>query len=334
MYKRQILEGVNVVVLDPTRQWSGIVSPASGPVLRRFDRFGIPRELARGFPARVILPGDEGGIELPEDLGELFRGCAVISMRGVGDAERCRVASEVLRYAYETHDKESDKLRTLLVLEEAHSFLPENVSPEAREEAVRVRNWIDRIAREMRKYGLNLLLITQSLSDFRREARMVRETTNTKFFMRSRDRAELQYISDYVSPETADMVRGLGPGEAVVVSPFMDPVRFAVRPPLSRVGELSDEEAEALQEAMRGREEFLRRLELISSREEVEERVLWLAREYERAGRQLIVKDLEEELGMSRRRVLEIVRRMEERGLIRTRKLRKRGRPRAIIPVD
>jgi len=255
-------------------------------------------------------------------------------MRGGGDAERCRVASEGLRYAYETHDKESDKLRTLLVLEEAHSFLPENVSPEAREEAVRVRNWIDRIAREMRKYGLNLLLITQSLSDFRREARMVRETTNTKFFMRSRDRAELQYISDYVSPETADMVRGLGPGEAVVVSPFMDPVRFAVRPPLSRVGELSDEEAEALQEAMRGREEFLRRLELISSREEVEERVLWLAREYERAGRQLIVKDLEEELGMSRRRVLEILKRMEERGLIRTRKLKKRGRPRAIIPVD
>ena len=95
------------------------------------------------------------------------------------------VASRVLRYAYEMHDRESDRLKTLIVLEEAHSFLPENVSPDAKGEAVEVRNWIDRISREMRKYGLNLLLITQSLSDFRREARIVREATNTKFFMRA-----------------------------------------------------------------------------------------------------------------------------------------------------
>ena len=66
----------------------------------------------------------------------------------------------------------------------------------------------------------------------------------------------------------------------------------------------------------------------------MEERILWLAREYERRGRPLIVKDLEEELGMSRKRVREVLRRMEEKGLIRTRRLKKRGRPRVIIPVS
>ena len=334
LVENAILEGVNVVVLDPTRQWSGIVKPASGSVLRRFDRFGMPRELARGFPARVIFPGDDGRIELPDDLGELFKGCAVLSMRGMEDAERCRVACEVLRYAYETHDRESERLRTLIVLEEAHSFLPENVSPDAREKAQEARNWIDRISREMRKYGLNLLLITQSLSDFRREARIVREATNTKFFMRATDRTELQYITDYVSSEVAETVKRLGPGEAVLVSPFMDPVKFAVRPPLSHVGELDKDEMDLLREAERAREEFMRRVEFASSRDDIEERILWLAREYERRGRPLIVKDLEEELGMSRKRVREVLRRMEEKGLIRTRRLKKRGRPRVIIPVD
>ena len=327
-----ILDGVTVVILDPTRQWSGIVKPASGSVLRRFDRFGIPRDAARGFPADVIFP-EEGRIKLPEEIEGLFRGCTVLSMRGMEDAERCRVASRILRYAYETHDEESERLKTLIVLEEAHSFLPENVSPDAKAEATEVRNWIDRISREMRKYGLNLLLITQSLSDFRREARIVREAANTKFFMRATDRTELQYISDYLSNEVSETVRRLAPGEAVLTSPFMDPVKFAVRPPLSHVGELDKKDIETLREAKRAKEDFLRRIEFISSGEDVESRILWLAREYERKGKPLIVKDLEEELGMSRKKLREILKRMEEKGLIRTRRLKKKGRPRVIIPV-
>jgi len=50
-------------------------------------------------------------------------------------------------------------------------------------------------------------LISQSLSDFKEEAKIVREMINSKFFLRASDKAELEYIQDYVSKEATEILK-------------------------------------------------------------------------------------------------------------------------------
>jgi hypothetical protein len=336
MVENAILEGVNVVLFDTTRQWCGIVSPAKGKILRRFDKLKIDRRKATGFPARVYTPMGSG-LEMPKDKGELFDGCSIISMRGLDDKERGMIAKDVLQYAYDNHEDESETLKTLIVIEEAHSFLPENVSPEAKNVATEVRNLIDRIAREMRKYGLNFLLITQSLSDFKREARIVREMTNSKFFMRAMDRTEVSYVEDYVSTDASLELRRLKEGEALVFAPFVNTIKLYVRPPFSHVGELSPKE---LQEAMRlysAKEDFLQSVggAGVNQRESIEEQLMRIAKKHQEQGTLLNMTEMRELLGItSKKRMTEILKRLEAKGLIKTKMTNLRGNPKVIIPVE
>lgn len=241
-----LLEGVVVIILDPTMQWTGLVKPATDPnVLERFDRLGIDRAYARGFDVDFYIPGSPNGPELPGNLKGLVKGCSVVSLMYCDDYERCRIVRDVLTAVYKSLEREAENLRCLLVLEEAHLFMPGNVMGKAKEISKEVRVLINRIAREKAKYGCNFLFITQSLSDFKGEAKIIREMINSRFFLRASDRVELEYIENYVSREAKDLVRNLKQGEALVHSYALSTtsgVKVYVRPPFSQVGEFTEKE--------------------------------------------------------------------------------------------
>jgi DNA helicase HerA-like ATPase len=72
-----------------------------------------------------------------------------------------------------------------------------------------VGDLIVKIAREKAKYGVVLVIITQSVSDFRMRSKIVREMVTLRFFLRATDRAEHEYIERYESRETVEVIKKL-----------------------------------------------------------------------------------------------------------------------------
>jgi predicted transcriptional regulator len=71
----------------------------------------------------------------------------------------------------------------------------------------------------------------------------------TRFFLRATDRAEREYIEQYVSREAAEAVKTLRQGEAIIHSSTISGVRFFVRAPFSKVSEVTDEEIAQINKA-------------------------------------------------------------------------------------
>ncbi|MCX5769262.1 MAG: DUF853 family protein [Candidatus Hydrogenedentes bacterium] len=220
-----LLRKVKVIIIDPTRQWCGISRPTGDEMmLQRLEHFGIGRKNASGFPVRLFVPAL--GIELPSNPEELTGQSLVVSLKGLGDTERCRNAAHVLNAVNDCMMAESNQVILVVGIEEAHSFLPGNVvGNEAEEAAKEVRTLLTRIAREKLKYGVCLLLVSQSLADFHREARIVREMVNTRIFMRLKDPTETALVERYVSREAAEIVKNLRVGEASCTAPWSRPPR-------------------------------------------------------------------------------------------------------------
>lgn len=350
LVENAILKGVNVVVLDTTRQWCGLAKPASG-TKKRLKKLGVDRDLPTGFPADIYTPNSSAGKQLSQNLSDLADGVSVVTLKGLYDEERCEIARDVLSDIYMSTDQETEQLKTLMVIEEAHTFLPGNVDPSAKEVAKECEKRIERISREARKYGLNLLVVSQSLSDFKRSSKTVREMMNSKFFMRATDRSEINYVEDYVSKEAAGWVRNLDVGEVLVNSPGVGPAKVFIRPPFSEVGELSDSEIEeavgAQEEKFEGvdKGDFLAKVSAVKEGEvkakpetpnlsEEEEKLIQVAKKHLEEEDEPIhlTKAAEKAEIYSMGRLSELVEDLEERGVIETKKLKKRGNPRGIIP--
>jgi hypothetical protein len=223
-----------------------IKSATEENVLKRFEQLGISREYAQDFDADIYIPNEPGsnsGLELPGNFERFLKGCSIVNLMYCSDEERCRIARDILQTVYQAIDRETDKVILLIVLEEAHTFLPGNVTGKAKEIAKEVRILINRIAREKAKYGCNFVMISQSLSDFKGEAKIVREMINSRFFLRASDKVELEYIENYVSKEAKEIVKNLKQGEVLVHGYALSAssgIKVYVRPPFSHVGELSD----------------------------------------------------------------------------------------------
>src|SRR5439155_17916909 len=103
----------------------------------------------------------------------------------------------------------------------------------------RTERALDRIAREGRKFGIVLALISQTMKDFGYELASIRQMTTTKIFLRNSDR-EIEYASDIIGD--GRLLVQLPTGTALVHNASWGVVRIRVRPPYSKVFELGDAE--------------------------------------------------------------------------------------------
>lgn len=341
LVENELIEGTDVLILDPTRQWGGLGKAASdNKVLSRFDTVGIGRKYIRGFDIKIYTPGGSAGLDLPRDLGSLFTGCSVICLKDLADSERCQVARDILQAVYNSLNRESNKVELLVVMEEASVFLPENVNREAKDIAKEVKTLITRIAREKAKYGCVFVLITQSLSDFRADAKIVREMIGTRFFLRATDPAEHEYIEQYVSKQAVEMAKNLKEGEAIIQSSTISGVKFYVRAPFSAVCEVTDEEIGQINERRQGEytptdNEIIRRT---YERElsEKEKQVLSLIKEhYETYNAPILAAELGRRMNMEGGSRQRLVDHMVEKKLVKKVIVGgKRGRPsHGIVPL-
>ncbi|OGR46938.1 MAG: hypothetical protein A2021_03760 [Elusimicrobia bacterium GWF2_52_66] len=346
--ENEIAAGVKtILILDPTRQSTGLTKPASdSKVMERYDTLKIPRSYARGFEFRIYTPGSPVGMPLPDDLRDLMVGYSAVTFKDLAtrsedpDLARCTYVRDILQMINNELSVETTDVALSLVIEEAHSCLPGGVrSPEAKAMAGEVLTLITRIAREKCKYGLSMTLISQSLCDYKGAGgRSVRDMVGARFLLKSTDKAELEYVAGFSTKAAAETVKTLNVGEALIIAPGIPGIKTYIRPPLSSVRELSDEEIRAVNQgfgmALRANPQSTANIIYKTDRSPAEEGVLTAAREYLKLhGRAISIPELRQHTGLNGGAWQRVLCTMKAKSLVKTVPLPHTGHGRPALGV-
>jgi hypothetical protein len=313
---------LSILVLDPRNQAIGLLVPEDRPkILQQYEHFGMKPGRARGFRFSYFAPALPFTPPLPKDLSTLAMGRSIVSFKGLDDQRRCTLAGKILDAVFAAcNAQESESPRLVVVVDEAHLFTRKRLDDSAKQAAAQVERALDKIAREGRKFGIVLALVSQTMKDFAYELASIRQMTTTKFFLRNSDR-EIDYAADIIGD--GRLLVQLPTGTALVHNANWGVVRIRVRPPYSKVFELA--EAKTRQLVGPGRipskmltTEAQRLFEVIKQHESSPDQPLNLSQAADFAGI------------TSKRKFLELLSELQHTGVIRTKKLMERGRPRVI----
>lgn len=329
---RVLIEGaavyveIRILVLDPRNQSVGILLPEDrDEMLARYAEFGLQPEQARGFRFHYYAPGLGAGEPLPADLAGLGKGRNIVSFKEMDDRSRCELFARILESVFHDHShEESDSLKTIIVVEEAHLFTKKRVSEDAKKAAEAAERELEKALREGRKYGLSVFIVSQSVRDFAYGSASIRQNTNTKIFMRNSDR-EVEYAADFIGD--GRQIIGLRTGTAICYNAEWGAVKFKVRPPLSKVRELSAADTRRLVNPPSP--------SLPPALSPEASRLLGIAvQHHKQTGRPMNLAEAGHSLGTtSKRKMQELVDELERSGVVKTTKLNQRGNPRVIIPT-
>ncbi len=155
----------------------------------------------------------------------------IIDMSNVLDMSHKQI---ILAYFAQNLFRQRQSLRIppfLILLEEAHQFVPEGKS----EDFAKARGIIETIAREGRKFGASLCLVSQRPI---RLSSTVLSQCNTHLLMRITNPYDLKHIqesSEGLDAKSVELITGLNVGEALMVGSSVNhPLFFKVRERLSQ----------------------------------------------------------------------------------------------------
>lgn len=190
-------------------------------------------------------------LPLPTNRKELvaYGRISVISLAGYTGDFQATIYSIIADDLFDAKVQDDLKLPVLLLLEEAHNFVPAKANTPAESRAITTTK---QIAQEGRKFGVGLILISQRPS-------RLDETTlsqcNSYVIMRMVNPADQNFVRRVVESlgeEEAKMLPDLDVGEALLSGQMINfPVLVRIKPPESK-GEHEEEDAfQALEEAHR-----------------------------------------------------------------------------------
>lgn len=195
---------------------------------------------------------------LPTDRKELVRygGISVIALAGYTGDFQATIYSLIANDLFQARVQEELKLPVLLVLEEAHNFVPGRANTTAEERSIATTK---QIAQEGRKFGIGLVMISQRPS-------RLDETTlsqcNSYVIMRLVNPADQNFVRKVIESlgeDEARLLPDLDVGEALISGQLINfPVLVRIKPPESQ-GEREEEDAfKALEEAYRSQQQVSR----------------------------------------------------------------------------
>lgn len=219
---------------------------------------------------------------------------------------------------------ESSKPQGLIIIDEAPRFIRKHVCKEAQSAAAESEKAINLITAEGRKYGLSVILLSQTIRHFSYDLAAVRQNTSTRIFMRNSD-GEIDHASQFM--DDGREILGLRTGEAFICNQEWGCVKILVRPALCKAWEPSDAEVKKLAgSASKSEQALSKEAQLILD---------VACRQYYRTGQPVRLSVLAEQAGVtSRRKLNRIIDELKEASAIKFEYLNERGKPLVIIPVD
>lgn len=185
-----------IIVLDPQGVWWGLLSRADGKAS------GYPVTVFGGRHAHVpIIPG-AGRLVAEVIFSNKLR--AVIDVSQMTMSDQVMFASAFAERLFELFA--ADPTPAHLFLEEAHTFLPQNLPPDGRGGDPRrspavMLNRFERIARQGRSQGIGLSMISQQPQAVNKKAL---NQAGTLFAMRTIGKHERKAIVDWMADKASD----------------------------------------------------------------------------------------------------------------------------------
>lgn len=190
-------------------------------------------------------------VALPNNRSELvqYGRISVVSLSGYTSNFQATIYSLIANDIFTARVQNNLKLPVLLVLEEAHNFVPAHANTNAEQNSIAATK---QIAQEGRKFGVGLVLISQRPS-------RLDETTlamcNSFIIMRMVNPADQNFVRKVIESlgeDEAKLLPDLDKGEAVLSGQLINfPVLVKMKPPQSK-GEREETDAfKALEEAHR-----------------------------------------------------------------------------------
>jgi DNA helicase HerA-like ATPase len=202
-----LLKNVAVLVFTPTKQWNSFGSKCdSEKMLRLYKEFGLSEGDRKEFNHReVTISYDDLKIDVTNYIEENKINVFVLDELTENDYnEFVKNSLECMIYkSWET----TDKLKVLLVFENAYKLSPNFGNKAAL--------MLEKACREFRKYGIGILLITHSFSDF--GPAVLGNVASEIWFKTSYDK-DLDRITHRYGPEYRAAVVKLRTGECMLAN--------------------------------------------------------------------------------------------------------------------
>lgn len=191
-------EQIPVLVFDYTKQWERLFERNTNEaMLEKYRLFGM--RSPRAFKGRVVK-------ELPE-ISEVTRNAdgIILDLSSVYETdERVGRVAQILDRILEHFqgEEDSEDLRLLIVIEEAHLWTSKEVSREA-------ANFLDRVVRLLRKKGVGVMLVSHKISDF---DSAMRSSMNISVVFRTKYEGDLDSIARTLGGDIAKIVPSMPVG--------------------------------------------------------------------------------------------------------------------------
>ncbi len=214
-------KGIPVVIIDPHGEYSSLKIPNPSSNQEVESKSYVNQVLEFGDPQ--INPGVDVGLESlrvaePEDLVVPGQ-CTIINLRGIVEEEQVALVSEVLDKLFQASITRRIK-PFYCFMDEAHRF--------AGKEKRSTTEFVKRFAQEGRKFGANLVVVTQrpQLLDT-----TVRGLVGTWIIHRVTDPNDIKIVleSGGLGKKWEDIIQWLDKGEAVVTGEVVEKVPILVK---------------------------------------------------------------------------------------------------------
>lgn len=233
-----LLNKKNVIVVDPTAQWTGFLRKCKEEkMIRYFSKFGISHDQAHGFPGRIIQVVDPN---MKVDVSRMIRDpngrIYIFVVERLRPEQLDLFIQNLIQAVFDARLEESPKLRTLLIFDEVHRLLPRFGG--AGKGVVQ----LERGVREFRKWGVGIVLVSQVISDFERE---IRANIRNQIQLWTRDEEELARITEKFGAEYMRSISRASVGHGMYFNPDYNkgkPYFINFRPILHQVSRMSAEE--------------------------------------------------------------------------------------------
>jgi len=211
-------DNIPVLVFDATKQWERLKEKNTNEdMLKRYRLFGM-KQNPRGYCVQTT----KQMVNVDDILD--YKGATIFDLSNITDeAERVeRVAlglDNLLEYF--DYQEDSDKLRLLIVVEEAHLWTLKEVGKDA------VR-FLDKAVRMLRKKGVGVMLISHKISDF---DPAMRSSMNISIIFRTKYSGDLDSIGKMLGREFSKIAPALPGGYSIFhLADIGEPIVIAWRP--------------------------------------------------------------------------------------------------------
>ena len=207
-----------VLVFDSTKQWERLKERnTNDEMLKRYRLFGM-RQNSKGYKLQIIreMVGADEVLD--------YQGATIFDLSGIHEeadrVERVALALDRLLEYFDSQ-KDSDELRLLIVVEEAHLWTLKEVGKDA-------IKFLDKAVRMLRKKGVGVMLVSHKISDF---DPAMRSSMNLSIFFRTKYDGDLDTIGKILRSEFSKIVPTLPVGYSVFhLADLGDPFVVAWRP--------------------------------------------------------------------------------------------------------